>query len=1356
MAGDDEVTLKSSVLDNSIATINLGDDSDTLHIENLNSVQNIIEAGDSVDTLYLTGDSQTLKLADINNFEELHGLNNNSLQGKDEDNTWKVTTENSGDVNGINFTTFSHLVGGTKKDNFTILAGISTINSGAGEDSVTVDSNVAVNAIVSLNMGNDNDEITLHDINSVSGLVDGGAGNNNTLTFTQDGQVVNLVSDVNNVKSITGVTGTNTLVANDKANTWVINDLNSGHLTNVSYSDGLNFINFNQLEGSSEIDDFTVNTLANITGYIDGNGNNDTLVLQTADQQVVLDDNVKNIEKITASVAGNNHITASDTANDWLITDHNQGAIIVNNASTISFSGFENLTGGAQRDSFTFSSADSDIDGLISGGSGTDSLVLQVNKDIVIELGSDVTSNLNITKMESISANTTANNTLIADDVDSVWLIDKARGGNLSYDDSIVSFTNIDNIYGSGQKDTVTVNTGNSANGVSLIDMGEGDDSFIGVSGRVTNLLGGSGNDNFTLTSVNIQNRIDGGTEIDSITYNGDASVTIGDDIIGFESLIAANNEGILNGQDGANSTWTVSALNSGFVTDSITQQSALTFTGFSTINGSDGVDTIFIKESGALSNVIKGNGGADTLNVELDELRNTTNTSVRFDGGDGNDIVSINGISAQYSETYNPNVAYSGEQFDQLSYNRSDEASVAIFYRDVATVNDDIATLSLTLNSNVDDKISLEQDRFNANSASVDVLMNSQNKGNIIVQATGGSSIEFTNSLVVDGNLSLSGHTVSQQQGVVQANSITVSDVTLLGTADNGLSVDVNEVNVNVHSGDIYLNDANDIRLGTMGEVTGNVSVTSATGSISASGAVVSAGNFILSAAQAVILTEQNAFTGGLSLTAGTDINLINNSDTNLNQLSANSVDIKSSGNVTSTGSFIVENAANDATATIDSSSGAINLAGTNSVNNLIVSANSDISLSGTSTFTNATLATNSGINIENVTTDSLTLQAGNDINLSTLTANLVTATSTNGSIVSTEQLTIGAGIDSTTLRLSANNGDVNLTNENNDFGQISVVANNAVITDVNSISILGSELASNLSLTANGDVLVGDIVAGESIYVESKEGAIQSKSSNLTAGEVVLRAYSGIGGGDFANLTSFDDDNSTAIKTNTSVLSAINNGENGIVNIINSQDVSIEDLRNNGDIVLTNTGDITLKITDVDETGTAQQGAIDAHYNGDANDLEYAGSIKIFNDGNNSIYTERPLNSPLADITGESLGAQTIVFFGTQQQPIKLRLNYSLELFNQFGSVDYIYPKPVKFFSQGQLSDTSSLSVLTSRNLLSVESLDEIDPAIFSDIRNYNVDNLSILLPRDQRDEDEDFDSQFDDESSPLKKGE
>jgi len=530
--------------------------------------------------------------------------------------------------------------------------------------------------------------------------------------------------------------------------------------------------------------------------------------------------------------------------------------------------------------------------------------------------------------------------------------------------------------------------------------------------------------------------------------------------------------------------------------------------------------------------------------------------------------------------------------------------------------------------------------------------------------------------------------------------------------------------------------------------------------------------------------------------LSAGSSIKLVNNTTTTLNHVSATNVDIQSSGDVTSTGDFTVGNSSNDAVTTINASAGSITLSGTTVVDNLTTTAsdainivnleagiltatssqnsislgqsgqigtatlqaNADVNidtvnitklnakttdgiivLSGASTINEATLTSGNTITVDTLTANTITMEAVNNINLADITADALNATSSNGSILSTEALTIGANVENeTSLILTASNGDVSLTNENNDFGQISVVANNAEITDVNSITILGTQLTGALKLAANGDVFVGDIIANESILIESTAGAILSQDSNLTSSAVSLLAYSGIGRADFDEVNDYDSSNSSAIMTNTQQLSAINNGEDGLINIVNSEAVTVSDLRNNGDILFTNTGDITM-VTTLDEGGGTVLGAVDAHYNGDKNDAVYAGNVKIFNDGESNLFTNRSIGSSLADITGESLEVSIVNQFGTPVNPIKVRLNSSLEVLSTRGSIDYVFPKPLEITTPENLSDTSSLSVLTSRNLLEVETLDELDPAIFSDIKNYNVDSLSLLLPIDQRQDDD-----------------
>ncbi|WP_211355870.1 hypothetical protein, partial [Colwellia echini] len=65
--GNDSVTINTNVAD-AIASLNLGDNDDTLNIADIASVTNIIEAGSGSDTLNLTGSGNTLDLADVNDF----------------------------------------------------------------------------------------------------------------------------------------------------------------------------------------------------------------------------------------------------------------------------------------------------------------------------------------------------------------------------------------------------------------------------------------------------------------------------------------------------------------------------------------------------------------------------------------------------------------------------------------------------------------------------------------------------------------------------------------------------------------------------------------------------------------------------------------------------------------------------------------------------------------------------------------------------------------------------------------------------------------------------------------------------------------------------------------------------------------------------------------------------------------------------------------------------------------------------------------------------------------------------------------------------------------------------------------
>jgi hypothetical protein len=86
-------------------------------------------------------------------------------------------------------------------------------------------------------------------------------------------------------------------------------------------------------------------------------------------------------------------------------------------------------------------------------------------------------------------------------------------------------------------------------------------------------------------------------------------------------------------------------------------------------------------------------------------------------------------------------------------------------------------------------------------------------------------------------------------------------------------------------------------------------------------------------------------------------------------------------------------------------------------------------------------------------------------------------------------------------------------------------------------------------------------------------------------------------------------------------------------------------------------------------------------------------------------------------------------------------LRLNSEFFLAAAISSPVYLGGEPpiVNDTSDIKLSIIDSLNSVTGQRLIEIESLADINPAIFTDLHNYNHENISIRLPRDQVFEDE-----------------
>jgi hypothetical protein len=320
---------------------------------------------------------------------------------------------------------------------------------------------------------------------------------------------------------------------------------------------------------------------------------------------------------------------------------------------------------------------------------------------------------------------------------------------------------------------------------------------------------------------------------------------------------------------------------------------------------------------------------------------------------------------------------------------------------------------------------------------------------------------------------------------------------------------------------------------------------------------------------------------------------------------------------------------------------------------------------------------------------------------------------------------------------------GSITLNNADNNFDVVSMrAANDASLVESGAVTITDTAVGGALRVASASDMRVGDISAAN-INLRASNGAIIDSASDLSASSVTLAAANGIGGGTvshvagsegFANL-----DTSGAINTQTATLSAINTTA-GTVNVNNSGDVSVRDLRNRGDIILSNAGDISLQVT---QHNGVSVGAIDANYGGDVSSSVYPGSVAILNDSASSVMGNGT-GIVGGDITAESLFVNGVTNFGVNGAPIRLRVNDQFTLIASRGVVQYVGGDPRNLTTSADLIESDASRNLGGQQMVNIDSLASIDPAVFSEVRNYNYGDTALRLPSDQNTSGEDEDDE------------
>lgn len=339
------------------------------------------------------------------------------------------------------------------------------------------------------------------------------------------------------------------------------------------------------------------------------------------------------------------------------------------------------------------------------------------------------------------------------------------------------------------------------------------------------------------------------------------------------------------------------------------------------------------------------------------------------------------------------------------------------------------------------------------------------------------------------DGALS-----ITSSGDVTDTGTVTVVGTTTVN-ANGGNDITLDSA-ANSFGGSLTLN-ANDITIRDAGtsvlalvSATGAFSLTT-TGAVSQTGNVSVGGLATISTSSTIDLdgAAQTINFGSLSLT-GTDVDINEDSATNLASVSASTLDVISAGAVTDSGTLTV--------------SGAVSVtAGTGTLDAITLNDPS-------STFGDLTLDGGSITIVENAPTQFDDVDAAGS--LSVTSAGAITQ--------DTGELTV-AGLATLVAYNGASNQDITLNTATNDFESISVTGAAVTLRDADGIDLSTSTISSTLTLNAlgSGDVTDSGVVSVSGLATINAGGVIELDEAGSTyanidvsADSVLLITYSGL----------------------------------------------------------------------------------------------------------------------------------------------------------------------------------------------------------------------------------------------------
>ena len=1224
---------------------------------------------------------------DVLNIEEITGNSSDStLIGENNGNTWTLTGENKGSVDGVNYIAFNKLVGGDGDDHFVFNAGgilpalidggghatqdsvnmaaLSRVDAALGREVINVEQ-ITGNGVASTLRGESNantwtltgensgnvdgvhfarfnnlvggsaDDIFVFNAgSSLNGWIDGGAhtSQDSVDVSALDNVAIRLGQDLLNIEQVKGNNVASALIGENSENTWTLTAENDGTVN------GLTFVDFNRLVGGNQDDFFVFNTNSSITGQVDGGAHQSQDRINMAaltNVDVRLGENVVNVEQID----GNNTLSTlkgEANANNWTLTGENEGYV-----DGVFFTDFNRLIGGDADDQFVFSIG-SRLTGWIDGGAH----LLEDRVDMSALDNSDVKLGQDVLNVEKIIGNGRASR-LVGADVNNIWTLTAQNSGGVndvqfidfnhlvggSADDQFVfgalgavtgsidggahaiqdsldmsvlenvdialgvDVVNLEQIAGNN---TASVLRGeNKANTWTLIGENEGnidDIHFVGFN----HLTGGSANDEFIFDAGSrLSGMIDGGAQItqDQVDMSALSSVDVqlGRDVKNIELIIGNDTDSRLTG-DNYVSSWVIDKVNGG---NASSAGHTLSFFGFNHLVGGDLEDSFSINGSAVLNGTIAGGAGNDRLNVVLADGQNGRTD---FVGGEGDDVILLAGGGVDYQETFTP-LATGGE----FAF-ASNASSYAVGFNNVSAIQDDVRADLSVVGTAANDIFHLVSDSFAVNG---DTPVVYSGKHSLTFSGMGGVAdvIELAGDLFARDEITLSAETiVNSSSNTISTNKLFLNSVNTAGSDNARILTDITDLYIS-NSGNVYINEQNELNIAQL-DASSMVDIIASDNV--GSGAILTSDHAmnISSENGDIELLQANQLSGPLGLTASSGAVLFNNSvDTTLANVSANSLVLTLGGNVDATGAVVVSG--------------------------------------------DAELVAVGGIVLE---------------------------------------------------------GD-------NDFTSVSAIATDISLRDVNAIDLTEIVATGSVNVVAENNLAVRSVRADE-IELDAGTGQISDSNGgdvNLVGTRVVLRSATGIGVGN-------------ALETQASVLDVVNDA--GVIEIQNTGAVTLTNLVTQGDIYFTNDLDVTLDNVDAGyETGYLRMDVTNGSIFGVSRD-----------------YRSMP------DLTAEDAFINVSTDFGASYRPVSVYVNNEFALFSNVGSVYYYGRKPESIIDNSliKVSIFDALVGLSGQQLIEVETLAEIDPAIFTEVRNYYQGEISVRLPADQLyDEDEEETSYYQSEA-------